>query len=219
MGRPGIVAVLIGFNPRTYTRCDRSIGLPVICVSCFNPRTYTRCDVVRRAADKGKDIVSIRAPTRGATCLSEASSKNAKSFNPRTYTRCDPTCSISSRFSERFQSAHLHEVRLHGFHVLRILPVVSIRAPTRGATLNLVRTTAVYEGFNPRTYTRCDPSSSQEVHDRPGFNPRTYTRCDQGFDCCRNLQFSFNPRTYTRCDKMIRRSEEHTSELQSHSEI
>ena len=79
--------------------------------TCFNPRTYTRCDTGLLSHRKGR-----------------------KSFNPRTYTRCDPDILRSGNQLSKFQSAHLHEVRL-------IRPCTACGTST---------------GFNPRTYTRCD---------------------------------------------------------------
>ena len=145
-----------GFNPRTHTGCDichRSIRT-IRC--CFNPRTHTGCDLkpsrrllqprqfqsthphgVRRldcTADIIGRLVSIHAPTRGATFSSLLFFKQKKvsihaptrgatqsfssramgqrSFNPRTHTGCDN--------------------RLQG---LSINSKVSIHAPTRGAAL------------------------------------------------------------------------------------
>ena len=126
-------------------------------VSCFNPRTHTGCDFVSKAN-----------PTM--TCR----------FNPRTHTGCDlrisrhrPSTVLS------FQSTHPHGVRR--YVIRRILrravvsihaptrgatsyiynryfaPVVSIHAPTRGATSISHYFSGPFPGFNPRTHTGCDP--------------------------------------------------------------
>ena len=79
---------------------------------CFNPRTHTGCDFVSKAN-----------PTM--TCR----------FNPRTHTGCDlrisrhrPSTVLS------FQSTHPHGVRRYVIRRILRRAVVSIHAPTRGAT-------------------------------------------------------------------------------------
>ena len=80
-------------------------------------------------------VVSIHAPTRGATSHDCYSPFSVSCFNPRTHTGCDLVVLTSSNN----------------------LIIVSIHAPTRGATF-------VYRGtdrpqfcrFNPRTHTGCD---------------------------------------------------------------
>ena len=103
------------------------------------------------------DLVSIHAPTRGATVLSRSGIRPMVSFNPRTHTGCDfvskanPT--MTCRFNPRthtgcdlrisrhrpstvlsFQSTHPHGVRRYVIRRILRRAVVSIHAPTRGAT-------------------------------------------------------------------------------------
>ena len=192
----------ISFNPRTYTRCDypqaadcvdnkkfQSTHLHEVrparvttLVSGrlgFNPRTYTRCDQVNRCLSRYNIVVSIHAPTRGATNglarlyppLTKFQSTHLHEvrlrapacvrgvlscFNPRTYTRCDQTLPVELPDTDEFQSTHLHEVR-RGTRGQKWLKITS---------------------FNPRTYTRCDNKILQGIAVSYGFNPRTYTRCD-----------------------------------------
>ncbi len=83
----------------------------------FNPRTYTRCDGPSAFIGRHSSIVSIHAPTRGATY------STASFWLPIVV----------------FQSTHLHEVRLCVYlHKITIMEV-SIHAPTRGATLMLMQ--------------------------------------------------------------------------------
>ncbi len=102
-------------------------------------------------------LVSIHAPTRGATIMMRNrapivagfqsthlhevrhrihvfSHSQTDSFNPRTYTRCDTPESIAALDSFEFQSTHLHEVRPLSGSTYVDDTVVSIHAPTRGAT-------------------------------------------------------------------------------------
>ena len=147
-------------------------------------------------------IVSIHAPTRGATITTKLSFRRLKSFNPRTYERCDVAmdCRESALV---FQSTHLREVR-HGSRLaFRGSLVVSIHAPTRGATIfaavplrqTFVSIHAPTRGATPLPYPvgqgrhRFQSTHLREVrhsgHQRrigeSGFNPRTYERCDR--DC------------------------------------
>ena len=102
---------MLGFNPRTYKRCDLLPPTPLFCLSRvsihaptrgatfqlrqrlqtsfgFNPRTYKRCDFCFLLASYN-GIVSIHAPTRGATPYLAKIYQDKTSFNPRTYKRCD----------------------------------------------------------------------------------------------------------------------------------
>ena len=54
----------------------------------FNPRTHTGCDLINRPV-KLIILVSIHAPTRGATEIDFIFSTITRSFNPRTHTGCD----------------------------------------------------------------------------------------------------------------------------------
>ena len=55
------------FNPRTHTGCDFFLSLRYQFLLCFNPRTHTGCDSGLQFLDKFPWLVSIHAPTRGAT--------------------------------------------------------------------------------------------------------------------------------------------------------
>ena len=168
-------------------------------------------------------MVSIHAPTRGATVLSRSGIRPMVSFNPRTHTGCDKFLLVHNLFSLMFQSTHPHGVR----HICTLEPLPP-------------------SGFNPRTHTGCDTIKAmrkrkryrfqsthphgvrrytavhkacaalfQSTHPhgvRPisricaeahrSFNPRTHTGCDMGIGF--HLQkhtFGFNPRTHTGCDK------------------
>ena len=56
---------------------------------CFNPRTHMGCDALVYRPVKLIVLVSIHAPTRGATISSGISTDRAGGFNPRTHTGCD----------------------------------------------------------------------------------------------------------------------------------
>ena len=80
-----------GFNPRTHIGGQRRLLLGVVCCRSFNPRTtqgatfwVVPCIVIM--------LVSIHAPTQGATNLEFACTYPARRFNPRTHAGCDREC-------------------------------------------------------------------------------------------------------------------------------
>ena len=100
----------------------------------FNPRTHTGCDLGNTHKRFGY-CVSIHAPTRGATKPKTFRYFVPRGFNPRTHTGCDlrisrhrPSTVLS------FQSTHPHGVRRYVIRRILRRAVVSIHAPTRGAT-------------------------------------------------------------------------------------
>ena len=83
-----IVPAFTRFNPRTHTGCDRLHVLNFLPMNGFNPRTHTGCDVCTLRVIRWH-LVSIHAPTRGATFLLLSVACSAYCFNPRTHTGCD----------------------------------------------------------------------------------------------------------------------------------
>ena len=143
--------------------------------------------------------VSIHAPTRGATTrTSPTGSKSC--FNPRTHTGCDNVRTKLFAYQAKFQSTHPHGVRHSGLSssldnalvsihaptrgaTVWSLPSheranVSIHAPTRGATREMYCCISAILSFNPRTHTGCDMVQRRKRHLLPSFNPRTHTGCD-----------------------------------------
>ena len=124
------------FNPRTHTGCDIMFFLIFLKLEGFNPRTHTGCDY-SYARYIYVPIVSIHAPTRGATTCAPFTLAATMSFNPRTHTGCD--INILTKTNKT---------------------AVSIHAPTRGATRHTFG--RYYQPrFNPRTHTGCDREGIQ----------------------------------------------------------
>ena len=100
---------------------------------CFNPRTHEGCDV----------LFLVSAVTNS-------------SFNPRTHEGCDEVINKVIVHELWFQSTHPQGVRQD--EELRIIRprIVSIHAPTRGATKTLVSLIWALRSFNPRTHEGCD---------------------------------------------------------------
>ena len=100
---------------------------------CFNPRTHTGCDRCTKRWQRAW-TVSIHAPTRGATRFPGTIKKPKRCFNPRTHTGCDPVKLGIRHPPILFQSTHPHGVRHITFGCIKTSHLVSIHAPTRGAT-------------------------------------------------------------------------------------
>ena len=251
----------VSFNPRTHTGCDyvcsdlgmpdyefqsthpHGVRLPLLkgldCLSkSFNPRTHTGCD--RIASIVLPDVlVSIHAPTRGATGSPLRRRTASSSFNPRTHTGCD-TPNLYPRIPALCFNPRTHTGCDNGTGYYHTRPGsfnprthtgcdcirckggrdggVSIHAPTRGATLDCVLNHVRDSGFNPRTHTGCDTGLKNTRPTIRSFNPRTHTGCDIFCRCkaC-SLAFSFNPRTHTGCDSKSAGSLLHLTDVSIHA--
>ena len=136
-------------------------------------------------------MISIHAPTRGATFTHNIISFLNCYFNPRSYKRSDnqfdgfttlPDISIhaptrgatiktknNSFLISSFQSTLLQEER-HQFQVLFYMHFyISIHAPTRGATSYSPIVTSTWFYFNPRSYKRSDYKDTAAYKIREGF--------------------------------------------------
>ena len=58
------------------------------------------------------------------------------------------------------------------------LSLISIHAPTRGATLREDSVSHGKMNFNPRSYKRSDQRLGVSFYDSSDFNPRSYKRSD-----------------------------------------
>ena len=99
---------------------------------CFNPRTHEGCDN-KQHKNYFIALVSIHAPTRGATAFSVLRGTPARSFNPRTHEGCDLQCCKAIRLHRSF-NPRTHE----------------------GCDKYLRKSSEYKTGFNPRTHEGCD---------------------------------------------------------------
>ena len=81
-----------------------------------------------------------------------------------------------------------------------LLLVVSIHAPTRGATQNFFKRLRKKFGFNSRTHAGCDAASAQRVLSLFRFNSRTHAGCDRISITIKPSELCFNSRTHAGCD-------------------
>ena len=78
----------------------------------------------------------------------------------------------------RFQSTLLQEERHDAFPQNRLVVIISIHAPTRGATCSSVLSVFLIYHFNPRSYKRSDHVEHVLEAVDCDFNPRSYKRSD-----------------------------------------
>ena len=137
----------------------------------FNPRTHEGCDRDNRIGNH-LAVVSIHAPTRGATELSwkqlialmfqsthprgvrhrqPRRGSRRVCFNPRTHEGCDVLLRLMS-FRHLSFNPRTHEGCDHGWRAVYQYVVVSIHAPTRGATecASMFQSDSLFQSTHPR---------------------------------------------------------------------
>ena len=100
----------------------------------FNPRTHMGCDGQPPLAGEAKKYISIHAPTWGATGFFALTFVLGAYFNPRTHMGCDSNRGPLPEGCKLFQSTHPHGVRLVLTRLFHSAKIISIHAPTWGAT-------------------------------------------------------------------------------------
>ena len=168
------------FNPRAHAGRDR--------MSCATPAPWwqfqsTRPRGARRStiyvASREQIMVSIHAPTRGATRPRSGCGRSRCCFNPRAHAGRDRTATR--------EGVAVLEVSIHAptRGATRIPPLgaaastnVSIHAPTRGATPASRPTAASWQSFNPRAHAGRDWPCSPCRTRRGSFNPRAHAGRD-----------------------------------------
>ena len=98
------------FNPRTHMGCDSLFNFADRLSKGFNPRTHMGCDIVVYLV-LPLLLVSIHAPTWGATYNILLSLTSVLCFNPRTHMGCDRLTTEVATITALFQSTHPHGVR------------------------------------------------------------------------------------------------------------
>ena len=114
---------------RRLPRCENRYSL-----SSFNPRAHEGRDepvVEHLVVD---ELVSIHAPTRGATLRHRTSSSSSARFNPRAHEGRDRDNYVTRSEMDEFQSTRPRGARQCPRRWTRGSSSVSIHAPTRGAT-------------------------------------------------------------------------------------
>ena len=166
---------------------------------CFNPRTHTGCDGRKGVAFPCCWLVSIHAPTRGATkfktricvyMLFQSTHPHGVRHAVAKLVQYDSTFqsthphgvrhTVEQEFSimNGFQSTHPHGVRLDSTRYVLNLDHVSIHAPTRGATVIKNNLSSFYKFQSTHPHGVRLSIEITEFLNMEGFNPRTHTGCD-----------------------------------------
>ena len=99
--------------------------------------------------------ISIRAPTRGATGTQWKSTAITTDFNPRSHEGSDLVKSVCVAGMNYFNPrSHEGSDRCCGGKCIRL--IISIRAPTRGATIRKMLQSTQRRYFNPRSHEGSD---------------------------------------------------------------
>ena len=157
--------------------CEHKSCCP--CFLYFNPRTHVGCDA--KPQRKFLEILKFQ------------------STHPRGVRQ---RCEITAGDTGEFQSTHPRGVRPTGSIGMIILILISIHAPTWGATHDRTGARDVGQNFNPRTHVGCDFLGIFRTRGPRYFNPRTHVGCDLRRPLPRPKRSSdFNPRTHVGCDE------------------
>ena len=178
-----------GVRPFTYN----DDNLPIF-VSIHAP---TRGATIFKATQVNYNNVSIHAPTRGATVILVFLAL-LLCFNPRTHEGCDLILLQSNSRAKSF-NPRTHEGCDFNALLSNTADIVSIHAPTRGATQKSVNDSiiALFQSTHPRGVRRKNTSIKRLCS---SFNPRTHEGCDLSSHLKTLSKRSFNPRTHEGCD-------------------
>ena len=86
----------------------------------------------------------------------------------------------------------------------RIAKVISIHAPTRGATRSVCGVASPIPDFNPRSHERSDGKCGLFLGVISHFNPRSHERSDAKSGAKGMHPRYFNPRSHERSDRVRR---------------
>ena len=91
-------------------------------------------------------------------------------------------------------------------HSLALMPLlISIHAPTRGATRKQVRPLLEPRDFNPRSHEGSDADAATKVQPETDFNPRSHEGSDGKLFAAHAVLTYFNPRSHEGSDNWLAR--------------
>ena len=153
---------------------------------CFNPRTHVGCDLQMSEEEKANSSFQsthprgVRRPTVPASCPDSW----FQSTHPRGVRQAQRSVHDDKGL---FQSTHPRGVRHSLPRRQNFRFIVSIHAPTWGATPGRNEIRAEKWSFNPRTHVGCDRPSGPSMTTKACFNPRTHVGCDTAFPAARTF--------------------------------
>ncbi len=149
----------------------------------FNPRSYKRSDTPYQYVTAENSLFQSTLLQEERLMLIQFGKIFKVNFNPRSYKRSDITLFLHFTLQRIFQSTLLQEERHSVTMYCLILSVISIHAPTRGATIPIWCGPYWTVDFNPRSYKRSDQDIFKGYRCEVYFNPRSYKRSDSKRSC------------------------------------
>ncbi len=217
------------FNPRAHAGRDAAKGICRCTRRNFNPRAHAGRDAAM-AGNPRHGHISIHAPTRGATfdplhpmtflLFQSTRPRGARRrwppwhmaeqhFNPRAHAGRDNDGWVPINEDTEFQSTRPRGARLGRTLTLQAGGIISIHAPTRGATVSLSADDRPRRHFNPRAHAGRDCFCPLRELYTLYFNPRAHAGRDSRHDVKPSLQTNFNPRAHAGRDDGQGDSEAH----------
>ena len=137
-------------------------------------------------------------------------------FNPRSHEGSDGCYNLNNFFWQNF-NPRSHEGSDRVFFCQLPNLVISIHAPTRGATLFMLCKLFLHLYFNPRSHEgsdcRSDKLSPSSVH----FNPRSHEGSDLQRGLYKMRKVDFNPRSHEGSDIGSERNHRYQIEISIHA--
>ena len=175
-GRSAVCRAGMYFNPRSYKRSDiHFIQIPYI-TDYFNPRSYKRSDWRCHLLLYYNMIFQSTLLQEERRHLFRDSLHTSVHFNPRSYKRSDNYQHNLLRRNPIFQSTLLQEERRLPTLIWDIFIIISIHAPTRGATFLRCLCRILQSNFNPRSYKRSDDELQKYINMREFISIHAPTR-------------------------------------------
>ena len=185
------------FNPRSHMGSD-AFSISVLIINLLFQSTLPHGERPNVELGKSSKWVSIHAPTWGATpddsnyrhrCKFQSTLPHGERpwrphpsgcrwcFNPRSHMGSDEI-STDEGLGNVFQSTLPHGERLMWLFLRLRQFLVSIHAPTWGATRHSFATQMISNGFNPRSHMGSDAPPAEMRRWSISFNPRSHMGSD-----------------------------------------
>ena len=185
----------------------------------FNPRSHEGSDsiIIRALSDSE---ISIHAPTKGATFIEFLCAGSSKFQS--TLPRRERLMSVSAHLTHPDFNPRSHEGSDEPVLIYDFCPVISIHAPTKGATPHQIGFRKPHADFNPRSHEGSDRAfprntvlswifqSTLPRRERPPrtsflyctgyFNPRSHEGSDRHPTTLPVSRYHFNPRSHEGSD-------------------
>ena len=145
-------------------------------------------------------LISIHAPTRGATYTLLTPFFIVSNFNPRSHEGSDSSVGHSRSVPRISIHAPTRGATIYGATLVSVVGI-SIHAPTRGATDVGMASPSVNTDFNPRSHEGSDLRGwIRTLSQYRNFNPRSHEGSDSVLEDLVLARYNFNPRSHEGSD-------------------